>query len=123
MAYTNDLDLFEHPLLHVAALALRQQTRDQVVDLLIAKGCDPVVAPRLADIAAEVRAKADRPPPPVRLVGLGVLVFGLLMLGCAYYLTTKQIPAARYGRLVVGFLVGGASAITGIWLILTGGER
>lgn len=65
----------------------------------------------------ERRAKEKR---ITRIVGLCVMGFGAALLGLAVYLGSTEVQSARYGRLMLGYLLGAGALIYGAWLLVTG---
>lgn len=92
-----------------------------IIRVCVSDGYTEEITRRAIEIAAKKIAEQDATDRSfMRTIGIFVLLFGVIMLSIAYYLSGTDIPSARYGRLIVCFLMGFAAVVYGLWLIVTG---
>lgn len=48
-----------------------------------------------------------------RMMGLGAIIFGAIILGFCYYLAKDGVPVLRQGKLLLGIGLGSVFAIAG----------
>lgn len=77
-------------------------------------GVTPGEMPELIETATRRMVANDRAH--VRMIrksALGYIAFGIAMLALAFYLAEGDVPLLRQGRLILTFLIGGASLCWG----------
>lgn len=115
------LKKYKREIYNIKILIYRKEKKDKIISSMQDAGYDRETSERLVDYA-EMLIKNEEiyEKSLVRNVGFFVLIFGFCILGLSYYLSQTDIPSARYGRLLLGFLLGLGASLYGLWLIVTG---
>lgn len=86
---------------------------------LVEAGCSQEEADEVIErAAAGITQRREADKKATQLAGLCILAFGLVMLALAYYAGSGHVPNGRYGRLLMGYIVGGGASLVGLWMLV-----
>ncbi|MBY3575414.1 hypothetical protein HFN65_31240 [Rhizobium laguerreae] len=86
---------------------------------LVEAGCPQEEADEVIErAAAGITQRRETDRKSTQLAGLCILGFGLVMLAWAYYAGSGHVPNGRYGRLLMGYIVGGGASLVGLWMLV-----
>jgi hypothetical protein len=115
-----DLDVNDKMLVFATRSLNFGHQRPDIHSSLVSAGCSPDEADEVIErAAAGIKQRRDAEKKAKRIVALCLLPFGLAMLAMAYHVSTGEVPSGRYGRLFMGYILGGGAALVGLWMLIT----